>query len=182
MSDRQDSYSSQEHVKAPNVLMTATNNFLHTMNHGFMTVNCGPGVDPFISIKFANLERAHAAHRALIALAMVARTATDTKSPQEHAKAPNVPLNEVVEHLRNVANRFAHGGPGQTFEISYAHLFRAADELERLARLSHALEQAIDHLVRLDAHVDGQGYRPSIRGTVALGRSVLSSQNGVTHD
>lgn len=101
-------------------------------------------------------------------------------SSQEHTKAPNVPLNEVIESLRNVANRFAHGGPGQTFEISYAHLFRAADELERLTWLSHALEHAIDHLVRLDAYVDGQGYRPSVRATIALGRAALSRPRSET--
>ena len=44
-------------------------------------------------------------------------------------------------------------------------------------RLKTALEHAIDHLVRLDAFIDGQGFRPSVRGTVALGRAALGPRS-----
>jgi hypothetical protein len=50
------------------------------------------------------------------------------------------------------------------------------ESADRIEALEAALREAIDHLVRLDAFVDGQGYRPTIRGTVALGRVALAPE------
>jgi hypothetical protein len=223
--------------------MTAINNFLHTMNHGFMTVNCGPGIDPFISIKFVNLERAHAAHRSLIALAIVARDSESEKCAKCgcytkgeaalvdgaiwcHPCADNADLYKMAvdldeqfksasgevgslrlallsmmhadsEQLKGMAQRILdrsrerwppkhkpftsiailedNGKPSASPQLEgVASVNSDAREAEDILRLTTALEQAIDHLVRLDAFVDGQGFRPSIRGTVALGRAALS--------
>jgi hypothetical protein len=53
----------------------------------------------------------------------------------------------------------------------------AKTSADEVARLRQALEIAIDKLVRLNGFVDGvTEVRPSIRATVALGRSLLREE------